>query len=89
MASREQFLRKVDDAHPGAEVRHVVPILWQGWDLDDWAAVLTQGGSPFAVTTDHGRIVRMTVEQLAQRLAAYAVASRRTERAITMLNGSD
>jgi len=40
----------------GYKVVHVFPVLYQGWECDEWAAVVEKNGSVKLAQTNHGSL---------------------------------
>jgi hypothetical protein len=80
-----QFTRKINAAHPGAEIAYSFTVMWSGWECDDEAAVIRQGGDAFLVTTDHGSLIRVDAEWLTAKISEYRSAISDTEKALAML----
>ena len=48
------FTKRIKDK--GYTVLHTFPVLYQGWETDEWAAVVEKDSTIYLVTTDHGSL---------------------------------
>jgi hypothetical protein len=73
--SREQFLTKVAATWPGSTVVEVATILHEGWEMDNYVALVQTESSEFLATTDHGSIVQCGPDVLAQAERRHEAAT--------------
>ena len=86
---RDWLLALIAQAYPSAQVVSAFPVLWFGWETDNWAAIVEDRKRTWALTTDHGSLVEVDDDFLDDRLNAYSAALEKTVQAKKLLHSRE
>lgn len=81
----KRFRDLVEGRWPAAKFLVELPVGWTWWELDGEAAVISTGGKPFLVSTDHGGLCRSDPSFLKEKLAEYERWAQATREAIQVM----
>lgn len=71
-------MRKVQTRWPSCQILAVGVLLWEGWEMDNYVALISQSGKDagYLVTTHHGTLMECSKDHLSNALLRHTEASK-------------
>lgn len=82
--SLEQFLAKLARQYPSAVVVDVATVLREGWEMDNYVALVRKDAALHFITTDHGQLTATVAQDLEDAIRRHDEATASCRRVLEM-----